>query len=597
MQRNDLFKKGDFFYRVIVIKESNLLVIDCLKQHMPYWVSQAFLEGYVMVSEEALHQALGIHIPDYDGLSNEEKKVCRERYHLISPVLVFLEDDDERFEIIHRVFLHTKVSKQTIRKYLILYLRFNNMSILRPSMEAKPKELSEEQKSFRWAINKFYYTSAKLSLKRSYLLLLKHRYTNDQGKLMESYPPFHRFSYFFQKTRKTQTELISREGLSNYQRNHRPLLGEVRNYVQTIGTGMIDSTILDIYIVNDAGAGIGRPLLSAMVDAFTGMCMGYYLSLEGGMFSIHQLLKHVIEDKVVLAKSFGIAIEEDQWKVSALPSVIITDCGREYLGNTFEQLLELGIKVIHLPPYRPELKSKIEQFLGQIQELYKPHLQQRGVIYQDFQERGGKDYRKQASLTMYQLEKVILHSIMTYNNSLLIDLPAFTDLEVKPFRYTLWNHHLQAHSSELIKVDKQLLYLTLLPRQKGLFTRKGLVVNKLRYKAEGYKEQFLNGGEVIVAYDPTDVSKVWLIHQKNYHPFELIQEDFIGKSTHEVSEEIASNKNRLKMNKSLSLQGQIDLINNIELNTTKQFDETPSIQGMRANRQRERKQIRRRITK
>lgn len=145
MQRNDLFKKDNFFYRILVIKDSTLLVIDCLKQHMPYWVSQTFLEGYVIVSEEALQQALGIRIPDYDALTNEEKRVCRERYHLISPVLVFLEDDFERTEMIHRVSLHAKVSKQTIRKYLILYLRFNNMSILRPSMEAKEKVLTEEQ--------------------------------------------------------------------------------------------------------------------------------------------------------------------------------------------------------------------------------------------------------------------------------------------------------------------------------------------------------------------------------------------------------------------------------------------------------------------
>ncbi|MBQ3490475.1 MAG: Mu transposase C-terminal domain-containing protein [Clostridia bacterium] len=54
------------------------------------------------------------------------------------------------------------------------------------------------------------------------------------------------------------------------------------------------------------------------------------------------------------------------------------------------------------------------------------------------------------------------------------------------------------------------MILTLLPRAKEKFTRRRLKLNGLRYYADGYKEQFLRGGDVIVSYDPENCNKVWL---------------------------------------------------------------------------------------
>ncbi len=55
--------------------------------------------------------------------------------------------------------------------------------------------------------------------------MLQEKYTVD-GVLMEDHPSISQFRYFYRKTKKLQTELITREGKSAYQRNHRPLLGD-----------------------------------------------------------------------------------------------------------------------------------------------------------------------------------------------------------------------------------------------------------------------------------------------------------------------------------------------------------------------------------
>ena len=102
-----------------------------------------------------------------------------------------------------------------------------------------------------------------------------------------------------------QTYYISRNGLKSYQRNNRPLTGDgVQQFAQAIGVGMLDSTICDIYLVDDAHNLIGRPVLTACVDAFSGLCCGYSLSWEGGVYNLRGLMLNTIADKQEWCKRF-----------------------------------------------------------------------------------------------------------------------------------------------------------------------------------------------------------------------------------------------------------------------------------------------------
>ena len=88
------------------------------------------------------------------------------------------------------------------------------------------------------------------------------------GNLVSDYPTFNQFRYFYRKHKKAENFFISREGLTAYQRNSRPLLGDgVQEFAPNIGTAMLDSTICDIYLVNEKGEIAGRPVLTAACDA------------------------------------------------------------------------------------------------------------------------------------------------------------------------------------------------------------------------------------------------------------------------------------------------------------------------------------------
>jgi hypothetical protein len=505
-----------------------------------------------------------------ENLTPEQRKVMHERYTLIAPVLPFMHKEAQRSVMIAQVAELNSVSKQTIRKYLCLYLTYQRMEVLGPPAQQKEREFTIDQKNFRWAINKFYYSQRKHSLPTAYNLMLQHKYTDAAGQLVPGYPPFHRFKYFYQRHRKEQTALISREGKTNYQRNSRPLLGTIQDFAPSIGTAMLDSTICDVYLVNESNQLVGRPVLTLAVDAYSSLICGYHLSWEGGIYSLQQLMQNVVADKVEWCRKFGISITPEEWPCSGLlPGVITTDKGKEYVGSTFTQLTELGVRMVNLPPYRPELKGIVEHAFELIQNLYKPHLH--GVIRPDFQERGAPDYRReQGMISIETLEIILLRCILYYNNNRLLGEQVLSKemviAGVQPTANSLWRWGCAQAGANLIPIDAGSLKRTLLPRTEGKFTRRGLVVHKQRYRhCEGkFTERYLNGGKAIVAYDPDDISCVYLVESGLYTRFELILKVYDNLSLEEVMELQAQQQAAKKSAQPQKDQALIDLVASIE---------------------------------
>ena len=424
MQKNDWFKNNGTICRVIEVGVGRVLVIDCIKLTMPIWMPTDSLAGWATITFEELLSVTHRAIPTIESLSQEQLKVMHQRFTLIAPILTYIADEHMRARLIEDMAQRYNVSKQTVRKYLCLYLAYPNITVLAPNKKEPTRALTEDEKNFRWALNKYYYTRFKNSLRTTYLYMLRDKYTDTNGELIQPHPTFRQFQYFYSKHKNLQTYYISRDGLTHYQRNHRPLLGEgVREFAPNVGTGMLDSTICDTYLVNDSGEVVGRPILTACVDAYSGMCMGYYLGWEGGMYSLRGLMLNVTADKVEHCKKLGISITTEEWDCSELPATLVTDMGSEYKSETFEQLTELGVSVVNLNPYRPDLKSVVEKFFDCVQSLYKPLLKGKGVIEADFQERGVNDYRKDACLTLEQFERVLVNCIIYYNCHRIIDLP------------------------------------------------------------------------------------------------------------------------------------------------------------------------------
>ena len=601
LKKNMILKKEEDsiqIFRVLAIEKEKVLVIDCIKKTMPVWVEIEKLDDFVEEQEaQGDNHSETANFDILEDYSLDVRKIIYQRYNIISAILPFVADEAMRSELIAKMAGEHGISKQSVRKYLCEYLAAQDIRSLAPQERNTDRALTQDEKNMRKALNKYYYTTKKRTLKNVYTMMLRDSYCDGEGKLFSVYPSFYQFRYFFRKYNTKQTEYISRNGLSYYQRNQRPLVGDgVQAFAPHVGVGMLDATVLDIYLINEAGGIVGRPILTACVDAYSGLCCGYSLSWEGGVYSLRNLMLNVITDKVEHCRSFGIEINREDWNCSKLSGKFVTDMGSEYKSGNFEQITDLGVQIINLPSYRPELKSKVEKFFDCIQSYYRNQLKGKGVVEPDFQERGVHDYRKDACLTMADFEKIIIHCILFYNCKRVLENFPYTEgmlsQGIRPYANDIWNYGCGQDGCNLIKVDREQLILTLLPRTKGKFTRHGLSVNGMHYHNINYREQYLNGKECLAAYNPDNVCQIWLIENGSYILFDLIESRYREKNLTGVQEMKQRQRDLVRQEAENKTQAEIDLAGHIGViaGTTGE-QRKPSVKNIRANREKEQRKL------
>lgn len=243
----------------------------------------------------------------------------------------------------------------------------------------------------------------------------------------------------------------------------------------------------------------------------------------------------------------------------------------------------------------PMPDTSLNIFLSTFQTVHKfsEWLTVPSFLLPDFQERGAHDYRKDACLTLRQFEQILLKAILYYNSKRIIENYPYTDNmlseNIQPFACAIWEYGKNQDGANLIPVEKEQVIMALLPRTTGKFTRSGLKVNQMRYKCDGYTEEYLNGGEVIVAFNPDDVSFVWLVDKGNYIRFELIESRYKEKNLTEIQMSKTKQKELVMAAKGVNNQGKIDLVNYIENITAAVGDNKrdTNVKGIRDNRRKE----------
>lgn len=177
MEKKKLIKSNETIYRVLAIHGEEVLLIDCIKRNMPKWW---FLNEIGICSdctEKELLESSNIALQDIETVDAEARSTAYQRYTIVASILPFIENDIQRTEAIKRIADDKNLCKQTVRNYLCLYLAFQSVSALVPEQRGTyQKELTDDEKIFRWAINKYYFTAHKNSLKTCYTYMLKERY-------------------------------------------------------------------------------------------------------------------------------------------------------------------------------------------------------------------------------------------------------------------------------------------------------------------------------------------------------------------------------------------------------------------------------------
>ena len=192
---------------------------------------------------------------------------------------------------------------------------------------------------------------------------------------------------------------------------------------------------------------------------------------------------------------------------------------------------------------------------------------------------------------MKAFETILLRCIVYYNSQRIIENFPYTEemlsANVHPNASAIWNWNMTQPGANLIAIDRERLMLTLLPRTTGTFSRHGLKVNQMRYAHDGYTEAYLSGGTVTVAYNPDDVSYVWLFEDGSYTRFELIENRFAGKRLTAVQAMQTAQKAIIKDFVQENLQAKIDLADHIcKISSTAGSSGNTQVKSVRENRKR-----------
>ena len=574
MKANDLrvTESGEHI-RVLLPMDSESYVVDCQHFRMPYAVSHAQLAK----TEPLQTKDYTVFVLDED-ISAAQRKERDRRLALIQPLIAdtCIYDKRHRNELLRGILAQNSVNRRTVLLYLWRYWVYQSKNALLPQ-ERTAKEaraLTADERIFRWALNKFFYTPQRQSLQTAYKLMLQAKYCDARGRLLPQCPTFWQFRYFYRRHRDPINETISRQGIKAYQRNYRPITGSFSDYATTIGTFMTDATVADIYIVSRMSRKpIGRPVIYTMVDAYSRLITGVYVGLEGGQYALRLLLQNIVADKVAYCQKYGIEIDAGDWPSHHLPARILTDRGTEFLSGPLENLCEsYQVEINTLPAYRPDLKGVVEKLFDLVQSTYKPLLKGRGVVEPDAQERGAPDYRQQSTLDLQQFTGIVLRCVLFLNAKAVqpgfLRTPEMLVKDVPPVAACIWQYCADKPDCPVRSVDSRQLVFALLPRTEGKITRRGLEVFHLRFSNELFKKRFvtagLQGRELVqVAYDPDCMDCVWLYENGTYTAFDLVHKSYRGKSLAEVIDAQRMEKASRQDWTAQELQAQLDLMADI----------------------------------
>lgn len=555
---NDVYQYQDLSIRILKILSEHIVWIDINDvKALPEIISKTELfhaiESFEVFRIEDPFQNIAFIQPEKDSTSQRKRD---ENYNLIKNIV-----DHEQFYIpsarsslINEIINSKKSTKQTIYRLLRQYWqRGQTPNALIPnyqnsgakgskkvaSQKLGRKRLYKEgtgaiitheiERLFHLRISKYLLSNKKHTLKYANREFLKLYRTLHPDIPENEYPTLRQFQYFYHRESNQVIRLQKRSNDIEYSKDLRQLHSTVNT--QVLGPGSryeIDATIADIYLVSnlDRSRIIGRPTIYFVIDVFSRMVTGLYIGLENASYKTSiQALYCAFTDKVALCKKYGIDITYENWPCIGLPDAILADRA-ELFGHQVENLEKsFSIRLENAPPYRGDLKPIVESRFKLIQAEFKPFA--KGVV-QDVitKKRGGKDYRLDATLNLDEFTKIILLSVLKYNqfhqiNNYDRDIDLPHDLPAVPM--ALWNWGIQNRTGKLRTASDQAVYVALLPREKATLSNRGLKIFGVTYSCpELYEKGWLHRQNKInrpkflyAAYDPSNAEKIYVFYEQS----------------------------------------------------------------------------------
>lgn len=553
-QINEVVKFDNELYRILCLKDCVVWIQLNTNKGMPKTLLEIQLSDFMnqgrLVRHEDPYEYLKYEEPLADSIYVEKRDKA---FSIIEPIVA----DENCFDTECRARLINKVAKfrniQTTIIYRILrkyWQRGQIVNALLPEYKncggkgksrsgsgtgkAGPKRRNTTIQGTRVTpeVERMFQAVIKRDVLKPEPFTLVKAHENTMSLYKQHYPkaqkddgPTHRqFSYYFKTNYRQPSIIEAQTDTGVYLKDVRPLKSTATSSVLGPGSRYeIDATIVDIYLVdeNDREKIIGRPTLYVVVDVFSRLIAGFYIGFENPSYVVAmQAFYNACVDKVAICKEFEIDISEDDWPAIGLPDAILADRG-ELMSNQVTSLIEsYNVRIENAPPRRGDAKGVVERSFQTIQAEFKPYAA--GVVQGSrIKKHGEEDYRLKANLTIRELTKIILHSIIYRNKYHELkkydrDVGLPTDIPSVPLE--LWRWGIQNRTGSLRAAEPDALKVALMPRESVSVSSLGISMFGMYYSgSEVLRQGWLHRSSKVdrpqnlkAAYDPASADTIYL---------------------------------------------------------------------------------------
>ena len=270
----------------------------------------------------------------------------------------------------------------------------------------------------------------------------------------------------------------------------------------------IDHTEVDLFLVDETTrkAMAARPWLTLAIDVFTRMVVGFHLSMDKpSRVSIGLCMLNAVYDKSPWLKENEI---EARWPAAGLPEALHADNGADFRSRAFSWACrEEGIKLIWRPVGAPHYGGHIERLIGTI--MGRVHFYP-GTTFSNPAARQDNDPARFSAMTFREFECALGWEIAgRYNQEIHSAL-------LRP-PIAVWDEH-EASTPLRMPKDRMAFWVSFLPDAYRKLRPDGIWIHDLPYWSNALSAEVgRHAGDLLIKYDPRDVSRIFVQHPSSGH--------------------------------------------------------------------------------
>lgn len=287
----------------------------------------------------------------------------------------------------------------------------------------------------------------------------------------------------------------------------------------------IDHTLIDIILVDDIHRlPISRPWLTLLIDVFSRMVLGFYISFDPpGNLATGLCLAHAFLPKDKWMAKFGLTT---QWPCWGTPKTVHLDNAKEFRGNMLKNACkEYGINLEWRPVKVPHYGGHIERLLG---TLNKEIHNLPGSTFSNPKARGTYNSDKEAVMSISEFERcftILCTEIYHKRKHSQLGMPPISKWEEGIFGTATT----KAVGIPPIITDETRLKLDLMPYELRTVQPYGIQWDHIEYQSDVLR-RWINSDDpdnpklkrkFFCRRDPRDISSIWFYDPEVEHHYQI----------------------------------------------------------------------------